>query len=40
MNVSGEAIKYDIPPIGRQGSLPIRRVANDNIVLCEALSDE
>ena len=33
-------IDYDIPPIGRQGSLPVRRVANDNIVLCEALSGE
>ena len=31
-------IEYDIPPIGRQGLIPIKRVANDNIVLCEALS--
>ena len=31
-------VEYDIPSINRQGSVPIQRVANDNIVLCEALS--
>lgn len=30
-------IEYDIPSINRTGSVPIQRVANDNIVLCEAL---
>ncbi len=39
-NCNSATIKYDIPPIGRQGSMAIRRVANDNIVLCEALSGE
>ena len=31
-------VEYDIPSINRQGTVPIRRVANDNIVICEALS--
>ena len=31
-------VEYDIPSINRQGVVPIRRVANDNIVLCEALN--
>ena len=30
-------IEYDIPSINRSGSVPIKRVANDNIVLCGAL---
>jgi len=30
-------IEYDITSINRQGSVPIQRVANDNIALCEAL---
>jgi hypothetical protein len=30
-------IEYDIPSINKQGIVPIRRVANDNIVRCEAL---
>jgi hypothetical protein len=30
-------IEYDIPSINRQGLIPIVRVANDNIVICEAL---
>ena len=30
-------IEYDIPSINRQGIIPIVRVANDNIVICEAL---
>jgi hypothetical protein len=30
-------IEYDIPSINRSGSVPIQRVANDNIVMCEAL---
>ncbi len=31
-------ITYDIPSIGMQGSVPIERVAADNIPLCEALA--
>jgi len=31
-------VEYDIPSIDRQGSVAIQRVANDNITLCEALS--
>jgi len=30
-------VEYDIPSINRQGLIPIRRVAHDNIVICEAL---
>jgi len=30
-------IDYDITSIKRQGTIPIRRVSDDNIVLCEAL---
>jgi len=30
-------LDYDIPSIGRQGTIPIQRVANDNATLCEAL---
>jgi len=33
-------VEYDIPPINRQGIIPIQRVANDNITLCEALMDQ
>ena len=30
-------IEYDIPSINRQGIIPIERVADDNVVICEAL---
>ena len=30
-------VEYDIPSINQQGTVPIQRVAGDNIVLCEAL---
>lgn len=30
-------INYDIPSIGQQGLVPIQRVADDNIALCEVL---
>jgi hypothetical protein len=30
-------IEYDIPSINRHGTIPIKRVADDNIVICEAL---
>jgi endonuclease I len=33
-------VEYDIPSINRQGTVPILRVANDNIVLCEALLND
>jgi hypothetical protein len=33
-------IEYDITSINRQGTVPIRRVADDNIVICEALNAE
>ncbi len=31
-------VEYNIPSIGRTGSVPIQRVAKDNILICEALS--
>ena len=31
-------VEYDIPLINRQGIIPIVRVADDNIVICEALN--
>jgi formylglycine-generating enzyme required for sulfatase activity len=31
-------VEYDIPSIDRQGIVPIQRVVNDNIALCEALN--
>ncbi|MBT8054445.1 MAG: hypothetical protein HKN57_14525 [Xanthomonadales bacterium] len=31
-------VAYDIPSIGRQGVVPIQRVALDNVALCEALN--
>jgi len=37
-NCASGTVEYDIPSIGRQGTEPIQRVANDNQVLCEALS--
>jgi len=33
-------VEYDIPSINRQGTVPIQRVADDNIALCETLSTE
>ena len=33
-------VEYDITSIDQQGSVPIERVADDNIVLCEALTGE
>ncbi len=33
-------IDYDIPSINKQGSVPIQRVANDNIALCKALNEQ
>ncbi len=31
-------ITYDIPSIDRQGVIPIRRIVNDNVALCESLN--
>jgi hypothetical protein len=31
------SVEYDIPTIKRKGVVPIQRVAEDNVVLCEAL---
>ena len=36
-NCSSGTVEYEIPSIDRQGSVPIQRVASDNIALCEAL---
>jgi len=33
-------VEYDITAIDRQGIVPIRRVVDDNIVICEALSSD
>lgn len=33
-------IEYVIPSINMSGSVPIQRVANDNVALCEALSNQ
>ena len=33
-------VDYDIPSINQQGSVPIQRIANDNIALCEQLASE
>jgi hypothetical protein len=32
------SLYYDIPSIGRSGLVPIRRLANDNVALCEQLN--
>ena len=37
---SSGLVEYDIPSIDRQGSVPIQRVAGDNIALCESLRAE
>jgi lysophospholipase L1-like esterase len=34
---SSATIEYDIPSIDRHGTVPIERVAKDNVALCEAL---
>jgi len=36
-NCAAGTVEYDIPSIGRKGTVPIQRVADDNQVLCEAL---
>lgn len=34
---SSGTVDYDLPSINRQGSIPIRRLADDNVSLCEML---
>ena len=33
-------VEYDIPSINQQGVIPIERIANDNIALCEVLDQQ
>ena len=33
-------VEYDIPSINKRGTVPIQRVASDNIALCEALNSK
>jgi hypothetical protein len=37
---SAGIVNYEIDSLGLQGSIPIQRVANDNLALCEVLSAE
>ncbi len=37
-NCNAGTVTYDIPSIGRQGVVPIERVAKDNVPLCEWLA--
>jgi sugar lactone lactonase YvrE len=37
---SSGTVEYDIPSINQTGNIPIQRIANDNIALCEALKDQ
>jgi hypothetical protein len=36
-NCSRGIVKYNIPDLGLMGEIPIQRIANDNVALCEAL---
>ena len=40
IDCSTAIVEYNIPSIAQQGTIPIQRVASDNIVLCEALTGE
>jgi len=37
---SSGLVEYNIPSINQQGSVPIQRIAYDNVALCEALSGQ
>lgn len=37
-NCSKGSVAYDIPSLDRQGSIPIQRVASDNVALCRQLA--
>jgi hypothetical protein len=39
-NCNSATVEYDITSIGQQGTVPIERVADDNIALCEALGNQ
>ena len=39
-NCNSGIVEYDIPSIERQGTVPIQRVADDNVTLCQALDGE
>lgn len=39
-NCNSGIVEYDIPSINRQGTVPIRRVAGDNIALCQILNED
>jgi endonuclease I len=39
-NCKAGLLEYNIPSISRQGVVPIQRVAEDNVALCEALSSK
>ena len=39
-NCNSGTVEYDITSIGRTGTVPIQRVATDNVALCEALQYE
>jgi hypothetical protein len=39
-NCNSGTIEYNITSIGQQGIVPIQRVADDNVVICEALKAE
>lgn len=36
-NCNSGTVKYNIPSLERSGTVPIQRISNDNIALCEAL---
>ena len=36
-NCNSATLEYEFTSIDRQGSVPLQRVANDNIALCAAL---
>jgi len=38
-NCNSATVEYDITSIGRRGSVPIKRVANDNVAVCESLRE-
>ena len=37
---SGGLVKYNIPGLDLMGEVPIQRIANDNVTLCEALKEQ
>jgi hypothetical protein len=39
-NCQSRTVKYDIPSIDSEGIVPIQRLTDDNIALCEELSTD